>query len=276
LENLKKGAAAEHVDIPTLVCAYNLGLMHEADALTPDPHIARYPVVKQVAIKDGVPIMRVEDLVVKPELHVGTQVLRQVHIQVLSKLVEIDRVRQEYDQLLADHGAHWARNHSGRFSYEGLLGTLQITVEAGPGWELTPRDVEGMGDPLRHSAWHFPAPSLVARMYDAILGPKKGDDKGGFARALDQYGKGNQKETENIVPAFLAWCWGSKAAPNAGEEVGTDARPRVARLLNRHLLDDCDSVQRMPEEGWQCTGDHVWSDVKVLWPRFVRLQALLK
>ena len=113
-------------------------------------------------------------------------------------------------------------------------------------------------------------------MYEALLGPKKGNSKGGFLRGLDLYGKGKPKGIEKIVPAFFAWRWGAGTAPNAGEGVNTDARPRVARLLNRHVMDEHVGMKAVPEEGWECTGHPVWGDVRALWPRFVRLQSLLQ
>lgn len=275
LENSKKGAATEDEVIPTLVCAHKLGLAHGPDALTPDPGVARYPVVEQVTIEDDVPIMRVVDLAVEPEMHAGTQVLRRVHIQVLTKHVEAGRVRESYRRLLTDHGARWERNHYGRFSYGALLGTLQIAVETGPEWELSSFEVRTKARTLQGPAWHFPAPALVARTYVAFRGPMRGGSEGGFARALDLYGKPEPKGIEKIVPAFFAWQWGSKTAPNAGEEVNTNARPRVARLLNKHVMDARAGMPPVPEEGWQCTGSPVWGDVKALWPRFVRLEQLL-
>ena len=267
--------SAESEVIPTLVCARKVGFDHQHDVFTPDPMLARLSALRVVKrVRGGVPIVRVLPLTGNGETHRGTRVLKRVHLQVLSKNVKPVRVGAEYERVVTEHGATWERNNHGRFAYEVLVGPLlQLSIGAGP--NVTPQRVEGLGGDLsRHPAWHFPSPHLVANVYKAILTSAQYDDSLTFKLALDLYGKPNAKSPERIIPAFVAWHLGAQKGPHAGETVSPKERLRVARLLNKHLLDESHGLRRIPEDS-QCSGDRVWSDVQTLWPRFVRLEMLL-
>lgn len=271
----EENITAEDEVIPTLVYARKMGSKRGSNVLTPDPMIAHYPSMEVVRrIRGGVPIVRVLPLVVGGETHANAQVLERVHIQVLSKHVEAARVSEEYERVVTEHGARWERNNHGRFSYAGLVGPiLQFSIEAGR--ELTPERVEGLGgDSFSHPAWHFPSPDLVASVYKALLNSAWGHASTSFKKALDLYGKAQPKTPERLIPAFVAWHLGAQTEPNAGETVCPEARPRIARLLTRHLLDRCEDLRPIPD-GSLCSGHVVWQDVAALWPRFVRLEALL-
>jgi hypothetical protein len=87
-----------------------------------------------------------------------------------------------------------------------------------------------------------------------------------FANRLDFYGKAHKKTPGKLIPAFAAWHVGGKA----DEEVPSASRPRVARVLNHHLLEPCGLTQL--EENDSNSAELVWRDVKVLWPRFINIQ----
>jgi hypothetical protein len=271
----EEGITAEDEVIPTLICARKMGLGHELSSLAPHADLARYPVMEIVKrVRDGVPIVRVLPLCVGGETHAYTQVLSQVHIQVLSKHVKPAQVSEEYEQILKECGARWEENNHGRFSYKCLVGPiLQLTVEAGG--KLGPREVEGLGgDPLEYPAWHFPSPDLVANVYKALLDSAHGGGSKGFKYALDLYGKAQNKTPDKAIPAFVAWHLGAEAEPPAGQTVNPESRLRVARLLNKHLLDRYDDLRSIPEDS-RYSGDVIWQDVEALWPRFARLLSLL-
>jgi hypothetical protein len=292
---LDKGIAGEDTIIPTLVFAKVaggsqawealsqtgqltgesqglelVGIMHEANGWRPPSLDDDYAGWELVEVSDGLPIVRVLPAVAKAEPHPGTKVLKQVRIQVLSKNVKPERIAAIYEQVLAEQGAQWKENSEGVFfyNYKGFLG---LTVAVGTG-NLSPLTVESLDvDPLQWPAYHFPPPVLVSRIYKSLLGslrPRKGQPKAGFEYALDNYGKVQDKGADRIITAFVAWHVGE----GPGARVPPKSRPRVARFLNKHLLEKSGLLQ-LPENSWS-SSDAVWDDVeRFLWYRFVRLYA---
>jgi hypothetical protein len=289
---LDRGIAAEDTVIPTMVFAKVAGGSRGWEELSPTEHVARGPKGLElvgimheatgwkapsldddyagwefVGVLDGVPIVRVEHYVAVPELHPGTQVLKQVRIQVLSK-AKPETIAEKYEQVLTEQGARWESNSEGIFSY-GYNGYLELTVAVGTG-SLSPRTVESLSvDPLEWPAYHFPPPVLVGRIYKSLLGSLwHAKDPKGFAYALDNYDKSKGKAPERIVSAFVAWHIGE--GPKA--RIPPKSRPRVAKFLNKHLLAKR-GLQQLSDDPWN-PADAVWQDVeKYLWYRFVRLYA---
>jgi len=224
-----------------------VGIMHEATGWRPPSLDDDYAGWELVEVSDSLPIVRVLPAVAKAEPHPGTQVLKQVRIQILSKNVKQERIARIYEQVLAEQGAQWKENSEGVFSYN-YRGYLGLTVAVGIG-SLNPLTVESLSvNPLQWPAFHFPPPVLVGRFYKSLLGslrPRKGQPKAGFEYALDNYGKTHDKGADRIVTAFVAWHVGE----GPGARVPPKSRPRVARFLNKHLLEKCGLLQ-LPENSW--------------------------
>jgi hypothetical protein len=264
---LKYGIATEEELIPTLVLAriagraedqhykdhYRSGYGSAEESVLSGDHPA-FEITKFV---DQVPIVQVKPFALCAERHPGTQILKRVRIRTLSKRVKSSDVAKGYEQLLEQESAPWEENNHGEFAYDCLSGYLELEVSQGA--EFSPLLVEGYGgDPLRHPAFHFPPPEIVENVHEAM--------KRSFAERLDFYGKAQKKTPSKLVPAFAAWHVGAVA----DVEVPSASRPRVARVLNYHLLEPCGLTQL--EEKGSNSAELVWGNVRVLWPRFIRIQ----
>ena len=262
----QSGITAEELLIPTLVFARIAGRAE-------DPHYKQHysgyesaeeflmsgnhPALEITKFVGRVAIVRVKPFAVSAEKHPGTEVLKRVRIRTLSKKVKSYDIAESYRQLLKQEDAPWDENNHGEFAYDCLHGYLELEVAQGA--EFSPLLVEGYGgDPLRHPAFHFPPPEIVEGVHEAM--------KARFATRLDSYGKAQKKTPGKLVPAFAGWHVGAKA----DEEVPPAARPRVSRVLNRHLLGPC-HLRQLPESG-STSDDTVWRDAALLWPRFILIQ----
>jgi len=219
-----------------------------------------------VRVVHGVPILRVRPLALIPEMHPDTQILKSVRIQVLSRRVKPGAVRDEYERVLIEQGAHWHENNHGLISYQAADGYLEIS--AGTRGEVSPLMAESLIDKLLSwPAYNFPPPTLIAGIYKNVLGSVDKRNAWGFAYALDLYGKpvAHTKMAKKIVHAFAAWHVGE----GHPARVPPESRKRVAGVLNRQLLNP---DERLPEDTW-LSSDKVWDDVEALSMRFVRLYA---
>jgi hypothetical protein len=219
-----------------------------------------------VRVVRRVPILRVLPLVALPETHPDTQILKSVRIQVLSRHVKPAEVGEIYERLLTDSGVRWSRNNSGCISYRLHDGFLEVA--AGLEGKVSPLTAESVGADTLYSwpAYNFPPPRLVAGIYESLLGTVHKRTGRGFAYALDLYNKPHpERSAKKIILAFAAWHIGE--GPSA--RIPPKSRPRVARALNRQLLDPS---EHLPENSWS-PEDKVWRDVEELAMRFVRLYA---
>jgi hypothetical protein len=264
---LKHGIAVEEELIPTLVFARIAG--RAEDPHYKDHHRSGYgpaeesvlsgshPALGITRFVDRVPVVRVKPFAVSAERHLGTQVLKSVRIRTLSRRVKSPEVAKSYEQLLKQEGARWDENNHGAISYDCLIGYLELVVTEGT--QLSPNIVEGLrGDLFRHATFQFPPPEMVKGVHEAMQKT--------FVNKLDLYGKPQRKTPDKLIPAFAAWHVGAVA----DEEVPSASRPRVARVLNHHLLEPCGLTQL--EENNSNSAELVWRDVKVLCPRFINIQ----
>jgi hypothetical protein len=109
-----------------------------------------------VRVVRGVPILRVRPLAPIPEMHRGTQILKSVRIQVLSRRVKPGAVRDEYERVLIEQGAHWHENNHGLISYQATDGYLEIS--AGTGGEVSPLTLCHRHRPPYHRPWQRAQP----------------------------------------------------------------------------------------------------------------------
>jgi hypothetical protein len=219
-----------------------------------------------VRVIRDVPILRVRPLALIPEMHPGTQILKSVRIQVLSRRVKPGVVGDEYERVLNEQGAHWNENNHGLISYKATDGYLEMYV--GTGGEVSPLMAESLSNKLLSwPAYNFPPPMLIAGIYENLLGVVHKRTGRGFAYDLDLYGKHDAHTTmaRKIVHAFAAWHVGE----GHRARVPPQSRTRVAGVLNRQLLNP---DEQLPEDTW-LSSDKVWDDVEALSMRFVRLYA---
>jgi hypothetical protein len=211
----------------------------------------------------GVPILRVRSLAAIPERYPDTQILKSVRVQVLSRHVKPADVGESYERLLTERGVRWDENNSGYISYRLHDGFLQ--VEAGLQGTISPLTAESIGHILYSwPAYNFPPPRLVADIYKSLVGKVHKRTGRGFAYDLDLYDKPqSERLAKKIILAFAAWHIGE------GQSAKIQLKPRVARVLNRQLLDPS---EHLPENSWS-SNEKVWRDVEELAMRFVRLYA---
>jgi hypothetical protein len=259
----------ENEVIPTLVAACTLTRPNDLTALTRSEEV--YPGLELVKVIDDVPVIRVLPMVVEPEKYPGTNLLKQIKINVQSKWVKPATVQQCYKEILQKEGVRWGENNHGVISYsyryQGYY--LEIVVGTGAGFdpilaafEDPAREVE---NPFTWPPYQFPSPALGAGIYSSLRGSVQGGKDNGFAGSLDLYGKPSNKSAQKVIPAFVAWYVGSKA----GKGIPPKDRPRIAKLLNKHLLRPYGQPE-LVEVSW-VNDDTVWRDVRSLLLRFVRL-----
>jgi hypothetical protein len=235
-----------------------------------------------VEVVDGVPLIRVLPYVVFAEAHAGTQVLKQIRIQVISKFAEPKSVRERYEQVLMEQGVQWDDSASGCVSHNFRGGYLDIRIR--PTDVLIYKEValdreliERYKDFFLRKAYPesypserpddhpypYPSPRYIEASYAGLLGLLRSSKRVGVAYALDLYGKTTKKTADKIIPAFVAWHLGAAVVP-------ARARPEIARVLNKHLLAPC-GKEPLPDDHWS-TDDTVWRDARDLASRFERLR----
>jgi hypothetical protein len=218
-----------------------------------------------VRVVRGVPILRVRPLAGIPETHPGTEILKSVRVQVLSRHVKPAEVGEYYERVLTDRGVRWDDNNSGYISYRLHDGFLQI--EVGLEGTISPLTAESIGHIL-HSwpAYNFPPPRLAAEIYESLLGKVHKRTGRGFAYDLDLYEKPQpERSAKKVILAFAAWHVGE----GHPARVPPKSRHRVAGVLNRQLLDPEEHLL----ENASSSKEKVWRDVEELAMRFVRLYA---
>jgi hypothetical protein len=263
------GITEENEVMPTLAAACTLIRPNDLAVLTRSDEA--YPGLELVKVIDDIPVIRVLPMVIEPVKYPGTNLLKQVRIKVHSKWVKSAMVQRCYKELLQKEGVRWGENNRGviSYSYQFQGYYLEIVVETGAeydpilaAFEDPAREVQ---NPFTWPLYQFPSPVLVAGIYSSLLGSVKSSKGNGFAGWLDLYGKPSGKSAQKVIPAFVAWYIGSKA----GRGVPTKDRPRIAKLLNKHLLRPCGQPELI-EISW-VNDDTVWRDVRSLLLRFVRL-----
>lgn len=231
---------------------------------------------------EGVPLIRVLPFTVFVENHQDTQILKQIRVQVLSKYAEPKNVRERYAQVLAEQNVQWDDSASGCVSHNFWGGYLDIRIR--PNDELIYNEValdreliERYKDYFLRKAYPesypterpdsylylYPPPQYIEACYKALRGPLRKTKTTGESQLFDLYGKPNMKTAEKVIPAFVAWHLGAHVVPATG-------RPRIAKMLNKHLLVPC-GKKPLPEDSWG-NDDTVWRDAKELSERFERLR----
>jgi hypothetical protein len=249
--------------IPTLAFARIAGLAevhdHSSYARGEEAVLSgNHPALEITKFLDRVPVVEVKLVALSAERHLGTQFLKSVRIETLSKRVKSTDVAKSYQQLLKREGARCDENIHGDFSYDCLLGYLELTVREGT--QLSPSVVEDLGEDLfRLATFQFPPPEMVEGVHEAM--------QKNFAHRLDLYGERARRPTaDKLVPAFVAWHVGS----GDDKEVPLASRQRAKTVLNRLLLKPCGLTQL--GENASNSAETVWRDVERHRRRFISIQ----
>jgi hypothetical protein len=87
-----------------------------------------------------------------------------------------------------------------------------------------------------------------------------------FAVGLGDHGRPKTKTADTLIPACVAWYIGERYGAVEPEErrlKPRERRPRVARMLNRHLFYE----HRLADNPYS-SSDPVWQDALEVGPRF--------
>jgi hypothetical protein len=221
---------------------------------------ARFEILERV---DDVPVLRLKDMSADVVRYDNSDLAKAVKIDVFSRDVKLERVAEEYGRVLQDHGMHHDQCSAGSVSWNMEEPYLTITVKAGA--ELHPARVPYFKNYPSGRIYSFPPPSLVGDLYALFLGSFDKRNFSGYAYALEDYGRSTRKAAEKTINASLAWFLGERE-DNVVPPL--ERRPRIARILNKHLLRPCDRPE-LPEDRWR-NDDTIWRDAKQNAPRVMR------
>jgi hypothetical protein len=146
---------------------------------------------------------------------------------VFMRSVTTDEVAEHYERWLVEEGLAYDESSQGTFGWRGSDACLAMTV--GSGKELNEGQVARMSLSGRQPV--FPPPQLVAALYESLKGSVNSRRFRGFAYALGGRQSGRAASPDNLIPACVAWY--------LRETGGISDKPRLARLLNQHLLAPC-------------------------------------
>ena len=264
---------AEAKVIPTLAFAWHTGrLWHLTDQGRREEFkqefSRKYRRFELTEAVEGVPILRLCSIAVNVVRYTGTELPRKISIEVFSRFAKPDTVAELYKQTLHEEGIHCNEHSGGMLSYDFENARLSILIGAKK--ELHPGRVGDYTEYPRGRIYSFPPPSLVQGFYKTLLGSTDKRTFSGIAYALGDHGRPKTKTAEKMIPACVAWYVGER---DNKIEPG-ERRPRVARILNRHLLRPC-SKPELPEDYWS-NDDTVWRDTQEVSQRLMRVEYFLQ
>jgi hypothetical protein len=238
-----------------------------AEERLPEELARRYPRF-EVRVVDGVPILRLRLVVIDVIRYTGSKVPRKVLIEIFSRFAKPDTVAELYERTLVEEGIHFDKNSGGTIKYDTENAHLSILV--GAKRELHPSRVGFFSEYPRGRIYSFPPPNLVREIYRALLGSTDKRTFAGYAYGLGDHGRPNAKTAEKTISACAAWYVGERDKTIRAAE----RRPRVARILNRHLLHPL-GKPKLPENSW-LPDDTIWRDAREVSQRLMRAQYFLQ
>jgi hypothetical protein len=224
--------------------------------------LQRYEEFELVAVMEGVPVLRLKTVMADVIRYEGTDVPKQVRIRVLSRFASPKNVAELYERTLRAGNIPWDRTTRGSIEWDTEDAQLNVTVGRGETYHLA--KVQRLANnPLQR--WpSFPPPTLVQDMYQALLGSTDKRAFRGYAYGLGEHGRSKTKAAESVILACAAWFIGERDQAIEPEPPTKPKirRPRIAQMLNRHLLGPLEKPL-LPEDGWE-PDDTVWRDARSL------------
>ena len=254
--------------IPTMAAAWYPGSADPSNEETWATEYAKgltqfYRGLGLVEVMAGVPILRIEPTVVWPVKYDGTELLKEVHIELFSRQADSKDIAEQYRLVLLQEGMPWTSCTSSKTSWTFVVPHLLISV--GLDGELEPGRARHMAENAAIPRPSFPPPFYVSDQCELLLKM--------YARALDRYGRSQPMSPEKLIPACAAWCIGA----NGGDAVPMADRPRVAEMINRHILKPSGrSDSELLSVDTRLNKDTVWRDVSKIAQRMKRMLYLLQ
>jgi hypothetical protein len=228
----------------------------------------KYGRFEVVRVADGVPVLRLRRAAANVLYYEGSKIARAVNLEVFSRHANPGEVSVLYERKLAEHDIHHDKCSGGSIHWSTKDAYLTISVK--PEQELHPSRVSYFKEYPRGRVYSFAPPSLVREVCQILLGSADPRTLAGYAYALGDHGRHKPMTADKTILGCLAWLLGegdSSQKPKA-------RRPRIARVLNRHLLRPLDKTA-LPEDGWS-PGDTIWRDAAKVSQRLMRAGLLLQ
>ena len=219
-------------------------------------------------IVDGVPVLHLRPVVIDVIRYVGSTVPRKIRIERFSRFAEADTVAELYKQTLVEENIHFDACTGGNITWDAEEAHLSILV--GAKRELHPGRVDYCSGYPKGRIYSFPPPNLIRESYLMLLGSTDKRTFAGYAHGLGDYERPKTKTAEKAIPACVAWYIGERDKTIRP----TEQRPRVARILNRHLLRPLGQAE-LPEDHWR-SDDTIWRDAREVSQRLIRAEYFLQ
>jgi hypothetical protein len=213
-------------------------------------------------------VLRLRKVAANVLYYEGSGIVRAVNVEVFSRHADPGEVSVLYEQTLAEHGIHYEKCSGGSINWSTKDGYLTITQK--PEQELHPSRIPHVKEYPRGRFYSFAPPSLVQRVYRALLGSADPRTLVGYAYGLGDHGRDKTKTAEKTILGCVAWLIGEDDRSQKPKA----RRPRIARVLNRHLLQPLGKTA-LPEDGWS-PDDTIWRDAAKVCKRLMRAGLLLQ
>ncbi len=248
--------------IPTLAFA-----AHRARRALPfSEHSARdYPHFELTRTVDDVPVLRLKSVIVEVVRYPGSDLAKLVQIKVLSKFAEPDTIAGLYQEVLQRERLPVSGRSPKNVFWDYKDRDRQLVVTAAPLEEIPSSRLPHLVEYPAVRRFSFPLISVVKAVCEAVIGsPRRPGTKGDemFATKLGDHDRPRRKTARTTIPACVAWYIGEHYQHSRPAE----RRPRVAKMLNRHLLKPL-GKKMLADDPWS-PEDPVWDDANEVGPRF--------
>jgi len=228
----------------------------------------KYPSFELVRFVEDVPVIRLRKAVAEVVRYAGSKLPRRVRLRILSKFADPDEVRKLYWRVLQQENLPVFTDSRGSVSWQ--YEDAHLVLDVGPREEIHFTRLKQYAEYPQTVRFSFPMPSVIAALCKALVGiprkPGRDGSKEMFAVGLGDHGRSNPKKPHTTIPACVAWCLGEREdsrQPKEGRLRPKERRPRVAKMLNRHLYGN----HVLVDVPWS-SGDPVWEDAREVGPRF--------
>jgi hypothetical protein len=270
---LRKSDVTDEAEIiATLVfAAYGRyeGLRDEKNRVTFSRNFTRkYPSFELVRFVEDVPVIRLRKAVAEVIRYTGSELPRRVRLRILSKFANPDEVATLYRRILQQENLPVFADSRGSvsFGYEDA----HLVVDVGPREEIHFTRLRQFAEYPQMIRFSFPMSSVIAALCESLVGiprkPGRDGSKEMFAVGRGDHGRPKPKEPHTTIPACVAWYLGEREEsrqPKEGRLRPKERRPRVAKMLNRHLFGN----HVLVDASWS-SADPVWEDAREVVPRF--------
>ena len=200
-----------------------------------------YKSFKVVRVVEGVPVLRQEPAVVEVERNAGTELPKRIWIRAFSRSAKAEYVATLYEQTLLEECISYDRCKRICFPNTEVVDAHLIMVVS-PDRELKPDKASVLSENPWRRRPSFPPPNLVRDYYKLIRGSVYKEQFKGYAYALPGRQSGPDKRGKKLLKACLA----AHVNDHKNLKDSPELRPRVVRLINRHVLEPC-SEPGLPE-----------------------------